>query len=64
MTPVNQGAAVSTPTDSLATAAERDPVQEARDHLEEALVALDRLRGVRPPPRSTPPSDTGSGERA
>jgi hypothetical protein len=55
---------VSTPTDSPSAAADRDPVQEARDHLEQALAALDRLRDVLPPTSSTPPSDTGGGEPA
>jgi hypothetical protein len=53
---------VTTPTDSPSAAAARDPVQEARDHLEQALAALDRLREVLPPSSSTPPSDTGGGE--
>ncbi|WP_224277232.1 hypothetical protein [Nocardioides lacusdianchii] len=55
---------MSTPADSPSAAADRDPVQEARDHLEQALAALDRLREVLPPPSSTPPSDTGGGEPA
>lgn len=55
---------MSTPTDSPSAAADRDPVQEARDHLEQALAALDRLREVLPPWSSTPPSDTGGGEPA
>jgi hypothetical protein len=55
---------VSTPTDPPSAAADRDPVQEARDHLEQALAALDRLREVLPPSSSTPPSDTGGGEPA
>jgi hypothetical protein len=55
---------VSTPTDSPSAAADRDPVQEARDHLEQALSALDRLREVLPPPSSTPQPDTGAGESA
>jgi hypothetical protein len=55
---------VSTPTDSPSAAADRDPVQEARNHLQQALAALDRLREVMPPPSSTPPSDTGGGEPA
>jgi hypothetical protein len=55
---------VTTPTDSPSAAADRDPVQEARDHLEQALAALDRLRDVLPPTSSTPPSDTGGGEPA
>ena len=55
---------MSTPTDSPAAAADRDPVQEAREHLEQALAALDRLRDVLPPSSSTPPPDTGGGESA
>ncbi|HET7736376.1 MAG TPA: hypothetical protein VFK52_10400 [Nocardioidaceae bacterium] len=55
---------MSTPTDSPTAAADRDPVQEARAHLEQAMAALDRLREVLPPPPSTPPSDTGGGEPA
>jgi len=55
---------VSTPTDSASAAADRDPVQEARAHLEQAMAALDRLREVLPPPSSTPSPDTGSGEPA
>lgn len=53
---------MSTPTDSPSAAADRDPVQEARNHLEQALAALDRLREVLLPSSSTPPSDTGGGE--
>lgn len=55
---------MSTPTDSPAAAADRDPVQDARNHLEQALAALDRLRDVLAPPSSTPPPDTGGGEPA
>ena len=55
---------MSTPTDSPSAEADRDPVQEARNHLEQALAALDRLREVLPPSSSTPPSDTGGGEPA
>ena len=55
---------MSTPTDSPSAAADRDPVQEARDHLEQALAALDRLREVLPTSSSTPPPDTGGGEPA
>lgn len=55
---------MSTPTDSPSPPADRDPVQEARDHLEQALAALDRLRELLPPSSSTPPSDTGGGEPA
>ncbi|MBM0127603.1 hypothetical protein [Pimelobacter simplex] len=40
---------MSTPTESSSAAADRDPVQEARDYLEQALAALDRLREVLPP---------------
>jgi hypothetical protein len=53
---------VSTPTDSPSVATDRDPVQEVREHLEQALVALDHLREVLPPSSSTPPPDKGSGE--
>ncbi|HEY0951908.1 hypothetical protein [Nocardioides sp.] len=55
---------MSTPTDSPSAAADRDPVQEARNHLEQALAALDRLRDVLPLSSSTPPQDTGGGESA
>lgn len=55
---------MSTPTDSPSAAADRDPVQEVRAHLEQALAALDRLREVLPPPSSTPPPATGGGEPA
>jgi len=55
---------VSTPTDSPSGAPDRDPVQEAREHLEQALAALDRLRDVLPPSSSTPPPDSGGGESA
>ena len=55
---------MSTPTDSPFVAADRDPVQEAREHLEQALAALDRLREVLPPSSSTPLPDTGGGESA
>ena len=55
---------MSTPTDSPSAAADRDPVQEARDHLEQALAALDRLGEVLPPPSSTPPSDAAGDEAA
>lgn len=50
---------MSTPTDSPSDAADPDPVQEVRDHLEQALAALDRLREVLPPPSSTPPAHRG-----
>lgn len=46
---------MSTPTDSQSAAADRDPVQEARAHLEQALAALDRIREVLPPPTAPPP---------
>jgi hypothetical protein len=49
---------VSTPTDTP----DRDPVQEVRDHLEQALASLDRMREVLPPPNSSPAS--GGGESA
>lgn len=39
---------MSTPTDSPSAAADCDPVQEAREHLEQALAALDRLHDVLP----------------
>ena len=55
---------MSAPTDSPSVAADRDPVQEARGHLEQALAALDRLREVLPPPSSTAPPYTGDGESA
>ncbi|NYI44967.1 hypothetical protein BJ993_002047 [Nocardioides aromaticivorans] len=55
---------MSTPTESPSAAADRDPVQEARDHLEQALAALDRLREVLPPAGSTPPPDTRGGDPA
>ncbi|WP_215816228.1 hypothetical protein [Pimelobacter sp. 30-1] len=55
---------MSTPTDSPSVATDRDPVQEAREHLEQALAALDRLREVLPPSSSTPLPDTGGGESA
>ena len=55
---------MSTPTDFPAGAPDRDPVQEARGHLEQALAALDRLRDVLPAASSTPPPDTGGGESA
>lgn len=55
---------MSTPTDSPSAAADRDPVQEARDHLEQALAAVDRLREVLPPSSNTPASDAGGGEPA
>lgn len=55
---------MSTPTDSPSAAADRDPVQEARAHVEQALAALGRLREVLPPPSSTPPPATGGGEPA
>lgn len=55
---------MSTPTDSPAAAADRDPVQEAREHLEQALAALDRLRDVLPAASSTPPPERRGGEPA
>ncbi len=55
---------MSTPTDSPAGAADCDPVQEAREHLEQALAALDRLRDVLRAASSTPPPGTGGGESA
>ncbi|MBB3043951.1 hypothetical protein [Nocardioides soli] len=53
---------MSTPTDSPSAAADRDPVQEARDCLEQALAALDRLREVLPASSSMPPPDAEGGE--
>ncbi|WP_310964024.1 hypothetical protein [Nocardioides terrisoli] len=44
---------MSTPTDSP-SAADRDPVQDVRAHLEQALAALDQLREVLPPPTAPP----------
>lgn len=55
---------MSTPIDSPSAAADRDPVQEARAHLEQALAALDRLCEVLSPPSSTPPPSKGGGEPA
>ena len=52
---------MSKPTDAPA---DRDPVQEVRDHLEQALASLDRLREVLPPPSSSPPPESGGGESA
>ncbi|MEI2714633.1 MAG: hypothetical protein V9G04_15390 [Nocardioides sp.] len=49
---------MSTPTDSPSAAADRDPVQEARAHLEQALAALDRLREVLPASEQHPPPET------
>jgi hypothetical protein len=54
---------VSTPSDSPSAAADRDPVQEVRAQLEQAVAALDLLREVLPPPTS-PQSETGGGEPA
>ncbi|GAB6986632.1 hypothetical protein [Nocardioides pyridinolyticus] len=54
---------MSTPTDSPSAAGDRDPVQEARAHLEQALAALDRLREVLPP-TTAPPPETGDRESA
>ena len=54
---------MSTPTDSPSAEADRDPVQEARAHLEQALAALDRLREVLSPP-TAPPPEPGGGESA
>ncbi|GAA1547979.1 hypothetical protein GCM10009788_57590 [Nocardioides humi] len=55
---------MSTPTESPAGAPDRDPVQEAREHLEQALAALDRLRDVLPASSRTPPPKAGGGESA
>lgn len=51
---------MSTPTDTP----DRDPVQEVRDHLEQALASLDRLREVLPPPSNSPAPESGGGEPA
>lgn len=45
---------MSTPTDSPSAAADRNPVQDVRAHLEQALAALDRLREVLPPSHRSP----------
>ena len=55
---------MSTPTDPPSASTDRDPVQEVRAHLEQAMAALDRLRAIVPPPSSTPPPDTSGGELA
>ncbi|GAA4125355.1 hypothetical protein GCM10022215_33800 [Nocardioides fonticola] len=55
---------MSTPTESPSAAADRDPVQEARNHLEQALAALDRLREVLPPAGSTSPARARGGDPA
>jgi len=55
---------VSTPTELTPAAADRDPRQEARDHLEQALAALDRLREVLPPAGSTPSPEARGGDPA
>lgn len=55
---------MSTPTDSPSASTDRDPVQEVRAHLEQAMAALDLLREIVPPPVSTPPLDMGGGEPA
>jgi len=51
---------VSKPTD----APDRDPVQEVRDHLEQALASLYRLREVLPPPSSSATPESEGGESA
>lgn len=51
---------MSTPTDTP----DRDPVQEVRDHLEQALASLDRMGEVLPPPNSSPAPESGGGESA
>lgn len=55
---------MSPANESFSTAADRDPVQEARGYLEQALAALDRIRDVLPPSSSTPPPDAPDGEPA
>ena len=55
---------MSNPTDAPSGAPDRDPVQEARAHLEQALASLDRLHEVLPPTSRMPPPDAGSGESA
>ncbi|WP_165807228.1 hypothetical protein [Nocardioides currus] len=55
---------MSTPTDSPVPAtasADRDPVEDVRAHLKQALAVLDRLRDVLPPPSSPPPRDARGG---
>lgn len=54
---------VSKPTDAPSGAPDRDPVQEVRAHLEQALASLDRLHEVLPATSCTPP-DAGGGESA
>ena len=54
---------MSKPTDAPSGAPDRDPVQEVRAHLEQALASLDRLREVLASPGSSPPPDT-AGESA
>jgi len=55
---------VSKPTDAPSGAPDRDPVQEVRAHLEQAVASLDRLHVVLPPTSCTPLPDTGRGESA
>jgi hypothetical protein len=55
---------VSKATDAPSGAPGRDPVQEVRAHLEQALASLDRLWEVLPPASSSPPPDAGGGESA
>jgi hypothetical protein len=55
---------MSKPTDAPDGAADRDPVQEVRAHLEQALASLDRLREVLPPPSSSPPGHGRGGDSA
>lgn len=43
---------------------DRDPVQDVRDHLEQALASLDRLCELAPPPNSSPRPESGGGESA
>lgn len=55
---------MSKPTDAPSGAPDRDPVQEVRAYLEQALASLDRLHVVLPPTSRTPPPDAGGGESA
>jgi hypothetical protein len=55
---------VSNRTDAPSGAPDRDPVQEVRAHLEQALASLDRLHEVLPPNALHAPPDAGSGESA
>jgi len=50
---------VSKPTDTPSGAPDRDPVQEVRAHLEQALASLDRLHVVLPPTMLHAPARRG-----